>query len=305
MTAQAHDTWALVTGASGGIGAATARRLAAQGRNIIVHYGRDEAGAEKTAAGCAEHGVATAIVQADLRGDLTALLGAIEEHPVDVLVNNAGITADGLAMSMSDEDFAAPFAVNVTPAFALCRAALRPMLRRRSGRIVNVSSVVGLHGNAGQANYAASKAALVGMAKSLAREVGKRGITVNAVAPGFIATAMTEVVDTSGVAAQVPAGRLGTPEEVAAVIAFLCSPEAAYVNGAVIQVGRRALRLVSRGCCHRAIAARTRLNDASSPSPSATASRAAGSGGTSGSRRSMSGRATSVATRTTGSATAR
>jgi 3-oxoacyl-[acyl-carrier protein] reductase len=236
MSGEAAPTWALVTGASGGIGAATANLLAAQGRNIIVHYGRDEAGAEKAAAGCAEHGVATAIVQADLRGDLGALLGAIEEHPVDVLVNNAGITADGLAMSMSDEDFAAPFAVNVTPAFALCRAALRPMLRRRSGRIVNVSSVVGLHGNAGQANYAASKAALVGMAKSLAREVGKRGITVNAVAPGFIATAMTEVVETSGVAAQVPAGRLGTPEEVAAVIAFLCSPEAAYVNGAVVQV---------------------------------------------------------------------
>jgi 3-oxoacyl-[acyl-carrier protein] reductase len=235
MTAD-DRTWALVTGASNGIGAATAQRLAATGRNVIVHYGRDEAGAEKTAAGCAEHGAATTLVQTDLRGDLGALLDALDEHPVEVLVNNAGITADGLAMSMSDEDFAAPFAVNVSPAFTLSRAALRPMLRRRSGRIVNVSSVVGLHGNAGQVNYAASKAALVGMAKSLAREVGKRGITVNAVAPGFIATAMTEAVDTSGVAGQVPTGRLGTAEEVAAVIGFLCSPEASYVNGAVIQV---------------------------------------------------------------------
>ena len=230
------ETWALVTGASSGIGAATAQHLAAQGRNVIVHYGRDAGGAEKTAAGCGEHGVDTAVVQADLRGDLSPLLDALEQHPVEVLVNNAGVTADGLAMSMSDEDFAAPFAVNVAPAFALCRAALRPMLRRRSGRIVNVSSVVGLHGNAGQTNYAASKAALVGMAKSLAREVGKRGITVNAVAPGFIATPMTDAIDTSGVVAQVPAGRLGTADDVAAVIAFLCSPEAAYVNGAVVQV---------------------------------------------------------------------
>lgn len=229
-------SWALVTGASNGIGAATARQLAAQGHNVVVHYGRDAAGAEKTAAACAQHGIATAVVQTDLRGDLSPLLQVFDQHPVQVLVNNAGITADGLAMSMSDEVFAAPFAVNVAPAFALCRAALRPMLRRRSGRIVNVSSVVGLHGNAGQTNYAASKAALIGMAKSLAREVGKRGITVNAVAPGFVTTAMTHGIDTSGVAAQVPAGRLGTADEVAAVIAFLCSPEATYVNGAVVQV---------------------------------------------------------------------
>ena len=228
--------WALVTGASNGIGAAAAQHLAAAGNNVIVHYGRDEAGAEKTAAGCAEHGVETLIVQADLRGDLSALTSALADHPVEVLVNNAGITADGLAVSMTDEEFAAPFAVNVAPAFALSRAALRPMLRRRSGRIVNVSSVVGLHGNAGQANYAASKAALVGMAKSLAREVGKRGITVNVVAPGYVATGMTEQVDGAAVAAQVPAGRLGTADEIAAVIAFLSSPAAAYVNGAVVQV---------------------------------------------------------------------
>lgn len=230
------ESWALVTGASNGIGAAAAQRLAAQGHNVIVHYGRDEAGAEKTAAACAEHGGATILVQTDLRGDLAALLGVLDEQPVEVLVNNAGITVDGLAVSMSDDEFSAPFAVNVAPAFALSRAVLRPMLRRRGGRIVNVSSVVGLHGNGGQVNYAASKAALVGMTKSLAREVGKRGITVNAVAPGFIETAMIAGVDTSGVAEQVPAGRLGTADEVAAVIAFLCSAEASYVNGVVWQV---------------------------------------------------------------------
>jgi 3-oxoacyl-[acyl-carrier protein] reductase len=228
--------WALVTGASAGIGAATAARLAAQGHNVIVHYGRDAAGAEKTAAACAEQGGESRVVQADLRGDLTPLLDALEAQPVEILVNNAGITADGLAMTMADDDFAAPWQVNVVPAFTLCRTVLRSMLRRRRGRIVNVSSVVGLHGNAGQVNYAASKAALVGMTKSLAREVGKRGITVNAVAPGFIDTAMTASIDTDGLGAQIPAGRLGTAAEVAAAIAFLCSADASYVNGAVLQV---------------------------------------------------------------------
>ena len=231
-----ETSWAVVTGASNGIGAATAMRLAAQGHDVVVHYGRDEAGAEKTAAECAQHGAATHVVQADLRDDPAPLLAAIEDRRVDVLVNNAGIVADGLAVTMTDEAFAAPWQVNVAAAFTLSRAVLRPMLRRRTGRIVNVSSVVGLHGNAGQANYAASKAALVGVTKSLAREVAKRGITVNAVAPGFVATAMTESLDTAHVAQQVPAGRLGTPDEIAAVIAFLCSADAAYVNGAVWQV---------------------------------------------------------------------
>jgi 3-oxoacyl-[acyl-carrier protein] reductase len=153
-----------------------------------------------------------------------------------VLVNNAGVTADGLAMTMSDDDFALTWQVNVAAAFALTRSALRRMLRARAGRIVMMSSVVGLHGNAGQANYAASKAALVGMTKSIAREVGKRGITANVVAPGFIETAMTAAVDTSGLIDRVPAGRLGTVEEVAAAVRFLCSPAAAYVNGSVLQV---------------------------------------------------------------------
>ena len=230
-------SWALVTGASKGIGAATAVALARAGHNVVIAYGGDRAGAEKTAAACAEVGATTRLVQADLPAGIDALTDVVADlGGVDILVNNAGVTADGLAMTMTDEAFAAPWHVNVEAAFALTRAVVRPMLKRRRGRIVNISSVVGLHGNPGQVNYAASKAALIGMTKSLAREVGKRGITVNAVAPGFIATAMTSSVDTAAVTERVPAGRLGTAEDVAAAVAFLCSDGAAYVNGAVLQV---------------------------------------------------------------------
>lgn len=231
------SSWALVTGASKGIGAAVAADLGAHGWDVLVHYGGDLEGAESTAAAVRGHGVQARVVGADLSVQVDPLVDAVAEvGGVGALVNNAGVTADGLAMSMSDEAFARTWQVNVAAAFSLSRAVLRGMLRARAGRIVNVSSVVGLHGNAGQANYAASKAALVGLTKTLAREVGKRGITVNAVAPGFISTSMTDVVTSEGVVDRVPAGRLGTPEEVAAVIAFLCSPGAAYVNGAVLQV---------------------------------------------------------------------
>jgi 3-oxoacyl-[acyl-carrier protein] reductase len=229
------SNWALVTGASKGIGAATAAALAAQGRDVLVHYGADADGAARTVDACAAAGVDARAVAADLREDADPLLAAIDEvGGVAVLVNNAGVAADGLALSMTDAAFALTLQVNLTAAFALSRAALRGMLRARTGRIVNVTSVVGLHGNPGQANYAASKAGLVGLTKALAREVGKRGITVNAVAPGFIETAMTAEIDAG--AFQIPAGRLGTPEEVAAVIGFLCGDAATYVNGAVVQV---------------------------------------------------------------------
>ncbi len=229
--------WALVTGASKGIGAGVATALAEQGRPVLVHYGGDRDGAEAVASSCADAGVETRVVGADLRDGVEPLVSAMNEvGGIGVLVNNAGVTADGLAMSMSDEDFALTWQVNVAAAFSLSRAALRGMLRARAGRIVSMTSVIGLHGNAGQANYAASKAALIGMTKALAREVGKRGITVNAVAPGFIETAMTAEVDASGFLERVPAGRLGTVDEVAAVVAFLCSDAAGYVNGSVVQV---------------------------------------------------------------------
>lgn len=230
-------SWALVTGSSKGIGAAVATGLAADGFDVIVHYGGDRDGAEQVAERCREHDVETRVVGADLRADCAPLVDEVADvGGVAVLVNNAGVTADGLAMTMSDEAFAATWQVNVAAAFTLTRAVLRSMLRARSGRIVAMSSVIGLHGNAGQANYAASKAALIGMTKSIAREVGKRGITANVVAPGFIETAMTEQVDAAGFLERVPAGRLGTADEVAAVVRFLCSPPAAYVNGTVVQV---------------------------------------------------------------------
>lgn len=231
--ARQTSNWALVTGASKGIGAATAQALAAQGRDVLVHYGSDRDGAEAVAAACGDHGVQTRTVRADLRDGAEPLTAAVEEiGGVAVLVNNAGLTADGLALSMSDEEFALTLQVNLASAFTLCRAALRGMLRARGGRIVNVTSVVGLHGNPGQVNYAASKAGLVGMTKALAREVGKRNITVNAVAPGFIDTAMTASLGADGLPEQIPTGRLGRPEEVAAVIAFLCSEQASTVTGA-------------------------------------------------------------------------
>lgn len=230
-------SWALVTGSSKGIGAAVAGGLAADGHDVIVHYGGDRAGAEEVAKACDAHGVQTRVVGADLRVDGAPLLAAADDvGGVGILVNNAGLTSDGLAMTMSDEDFAATWQVNVAAAFALSRGVLRRMLRERWGRIVNVSSVVGLHGNAGQVNYATSKAALVGMTKTLAREVGKRGITVNAIAPGFIDTAMTAQMDADAIIERIPAGRLGTAEEVGAVARFLCSPDASYVNGTVVQV---------------------------------------------------------------------
>lgn len=231
------SNWALVTGASKGIGAAIAERLAQDGRDIVVGYGRDREGAEAVAARCAAYDVQTRVAGADLAVDVGPLTEVIEEvGGLAVLVNNAGATDDALAMTLSDEAFAATWQINVAGAFAVTRAALRGMLRARQGRIVFLSSVVGLHGNPGQAGYAASKAAVVGLAKTLAREVGKRGITANVVAPGFIETAMTERVDADSFVDRIPAGRLGQPDEIAAAVAFLAGAEASYVNGTVLQV---------------------------------------------------------------------
>jgi 3-oxoacyl-[acyl-carrier protein] reductase len=234
---------ALVTGASRGIGRAVALRLAAEGAAVAVAYGASEAAAREVAAAAGEHGVATALLGADL-GDVAASSGLVARAvealgKVDILVNNAGLTRDGLAVRMSDSDWSEVLAVDLTAAFTLCRAAMRGMLRARWGRIVNISSVAGVVGNPGQANYSAAKAGLIGLTKALAKEVGGRGITVNAVAPGFVETDMTAGLSAALIEralSVVPAGRLGTADEVAAAVAFLAAPEAAYVNGHVLHV---------------------------------------------------------------------
>ncbi len=230
---------ALVTGASGGIGGAIARSLHGAGAQVALSGTR----VERLAALASELGDGAHTVPADLgeTAALSDLVGAAEGAvgTVDILVNNAGLTRDNLAMRMKDDEWDAVLAVNLTAAFRLSRACLRGMLRRRWGRIINITSVVGATGNPGQANYAASKAGLTGMTKSLAYEVASRGITVNCVAPGFIKTAMTDVLSAQQQAViteRIPAGRLGTPDEVAAAAAFLASDAAAYITGQTIHV---------------------------------------------------------------------
>ncbi|HEX3605307.1 MAG TPA: 3-oxoacyl-[acyl-carrier-protein] reductase [Candidatus Dormibacteraeota bacterium] len=234
---------ALVTGASRGIGRAIALRLAADGAAIALAYGSSEAAAREAEAEARALGAATVLLDADL-GDPAAAAGLVARAAdalgrVDILVNNAGLTRDGLAVRMSDGDWADVLAVDLTAAFTLCRAALRGMLRARWGRIVNISSVAGVTGNPGQANYSAAKAGLIGLTKALAKEVGGRGITVNAVAPGFVETDMTAGLPAALIERAltlVPAGRLGTAGEVAAAVAFLAAPEAAYITGHVLHV---------------------------------------------------------------------
>jgi 3-oxoacyl-[acyl-carrier protein] reductase len=230
---------ALVTGASGGIGSAIARQLAADGWCVAVNYRQDEEGATATVAAIEADGGCARAVQADVtEPDLAEkLFVSLESElgPVLALVNNAGIVADGFCALMSDDAWARVMDVNLGAAFRLTRRALRGMIRARFGRIVNISSVVGLKGNAGQANYAASKAGLLALTRTVAAEVGRRGITVNAVVPGLIETSMADERYKDWIPL-VPARRVGTPQEVAACVRFLASDSASYVNGAAIVV---------------------------------------------------------------------
>ena len=230
---------ALVTGASGGIGAAIARALHAQGAVVALSGTRVDA-LESLAAALGER---AHVCPADLRdaGSAEALIVAAEAAagPLHVLVNNAGLTRDGLVLRMKDEDWATVLDVDLGAPFRLARAALRGMLRRRAGRIIGIGSVVGATGNAGQVNYAAAKAGLVGMSKALAQEVGSRGITVNVVAPGFVETAMTDALaaeQRTKLVSAIPLGRMGQPDDVAGAVAWLASDAAAWVTGATIHV---------------------------------------------------------------------
>jgi 3-oxoacyl-[acyl-carrier protein] reductase len=232
---------ALITGASRGIGRAIAMRLASVGATVVAAARGDNA-AETAAAITGTGGRAEAIGLdvTDAEGVAAAVAGVLERHGrIDILVNNAGITRDQLMLRMKRDDWDAVIATNLTAAFTTIQAVLRPMVKQRSGRIVNVSSVVGQSGNAGQANYAASKAGLIGLTKSLALEVASRNITVNAVTPGLIDTDMTRAISAGAHdewAARIPMQRLGAPEDVAGAVAFLASDEASYITGHVLAV---------------------------------------------------------------------
>ncbi len=230
---------ALITGASGGIGAEIAKSLHAQGAHVVLHGTRRE----KLELLASELGERASIVTANL-SDRAAVATLFDEATaatgeVNILVNNAGITRDNLAMRMKDEDWDDVLEVNMTATMTLCRSALRSMMKARWGRIISISSIVGVTGNPGQTNYAASKAGMIGYSKSLAAEVASRGLTVNVVAPGFIETPMTDVLTDAqkdGLLANVPAARLGQPSEIAAAVAFLASEEAGYITGATMHI---------------------------------------------------------------------
>src|SRR4051812_37791839 len=232
---------ALVTGASRGIGRAIAARLAAQGATVVAAARGENAAATvdaiKASGGNAE--LASADVS-DAAAIDALVAGTMQRHGrIDILVNNAGIAKDQLMLRMKRDDWDQVIATNLTPAFVLVQAVLKPMVKQRAGRIISISSVVGQAGNAGQANYAASKAGLIGFSKAVAREVASRGITVNVVAPGLIETDMTKAITEKaqgGWAAQIPLGRLGTAADVAAAVCFLASEEASYITGQVLAV---------------------------------------------------------------------
>jgi 3-oxoacyl-[acyl-carrier protein] reductase len=227
-----------VTGASRGIGAATALMLAADGWPVRVNYRSDEEGAKKVVAAIEAEGGTATLWQGDV-ADAEAISRIVEpgdEGPVLVLVNNAGVRVDNLSPSLTDEDWATVIDTNLTATFRATRAALPRMMRARFGRVINVSSVAGIRANPGQANYSASKAGVIGFTRTVAAEVARRGVTVNAVAPGVIETAFTEDVLEGDLAKAIPARRVGTPEEVAACIRFLASAQASYVTGTTLTV---------------------------------------------------------------------
>jgi len=234
---------ALVTGSSSGIGAAIAKELAGAGAAVAVHYRGNEAGAQEVADAIREAGGTCALFQADVSDVAQAaeLVKRVQESlgGLDILVNNAGTTRDTLLMTMSEDAWDTVIATNLKSVYAVTRAALRGMVRKRWGRIINITSVVGLTGQAGQTNYAASNAVIVGFTKSLAREVASRNITVNAVAPGFIPTALTGLLNDEQrdeIIRGTPMGRMGTPEEVAWAVAFLAAERSSFITGQVVTV---------------------------------------------------------------------
>ncbi|KAF0196389.1 MAG: 3-oxoacyl-(acyl-carrier-protein) reductase [Bacillota bacterium] len=234
---------ALVTGGSGGIGSAVCRELAEQGFALLIHYIGDPSPADQLVTELRAAGTVADTYMADVsqEAQVEAMFAEImsDKGRIDVVVNNAGITRDGLVLRMKLEDWQKVLDVNLTGAFLVSRSAAKVMLKQRSGKIINVSSVVGIGGNAGQANYAASKAGLIGFTKSLAKELAARGVTCNAVAPGFIETAMTAVLPEEvrqTFLSRIPLGRPGLPEDVAKAIGFLASPKADYITGQVLRI---------------------------------------------------------------------
>lgn len=239
MTTSMHGQVALVTGATRGIGKAIAQQLVAQGVTVIGTATSD-AGAASISDYLGEHGQGMTLDVAD-DASVQAVVGAVESRygQLDILVNNAGITRDNLLMRMKDDEWDSVLDTNLKSVFRLCKGVMRGMMKRRSGRIINISSVVGTTGNPGQTNYCAAKAGLVGFTKALAKEIAARGITVNCVAPGFIDTDMTKTLTDDqkhAIFSNIPAARLGQPEEIAAAVVFLASPAAAYITGETIHV---------------------------------------------------------------------